>query len=257
MINYMKSELYRISRMKGIYILNIICLSLLLIMNIALAITGRGTSDFPYDSTAFSFSMVQGSAPVVFILTACMGAVLFADEYKHRTLMNSVAYGYSRQTIYFGKMLSTLMVAVISLAVVLGIYIASSYILLENSGIEPLLRLLKAYGAEALVLICGHVAAITLMFMISSSSAATWTWLGVFLGFPSIANLLRSKFAFFEWLKDWLVYNIIGEQTYTGDKIIMIHDTMDGLQRCLIAGGLGTICFLVLGVLVIRKKEMK
>lgn len=257
MIKYIKSELYRIFRMKGIYLLATISAGLLIAMNLVLFFVGYGKPQFPYDATAFSFSMTEGSVQVVFILTLCMACILFADEYKNKTLMNSVAFGYSRLQLYFGKLVASVIVAFITLAVVLGVYIGSSYLLLENSGVDSLISLLRCYAIESIILICGEVAALTLMFLIGSVNGAVWSWLGIFMGVPAATALLGMKFEFFRWLNGWLVYTLTGAQTTLGDNTVMIYMTMEGMQKCLIAGALGTLIFIILGVVALRKKELK
>ncbi|HKM35755.1 MAG TPA: ABC transporter permease [Lachnospiraceae bacterium] len=257
MINYIKSELYRIIRMKGIYILAIICGGLLIAMNLVLFFAGSGKPEFPYDATGFSFSMVEGSVQFVFILTLCIAGIIFADEYKNKTLMNSIAFGYSRMQLYFGKMIVSIIVAFVTFSVVLGVFIGSSYLLLENSGTDALISMLKCYTVESMLLICGEVAAITLLFILNSFSGATWAWIGIFLGVPSAAALLGMKFTFFRWLNGWLVYSITGEQSIVEGNPVMIYQTAEGVQKCLFAGALGTLVFLVIGVLVLRKKELK
>lgn len=257
MINYIKSELYRISRLKGIYILAVICCGLLIAMNLVLFFTGNGKPSFPYDSTDFSFSMVEGSIQIVFILTLCMAGIIFSDEYKNKTLMNSIAFGYSRLQLYFGKVIVSLIVAIITIVTVFGVYIGSTYLLLENTGIDGLMNMLRCYAVECLILICGEIAAITLMFVINSVSGAIWMWLGLFMGIPMATALLSMKFEFFRWLNSWLVYSITGEQILVEGNSVMIYTAAEGIRRCLLAGGLGTLVFIVLGVIVLRKREMK
>lgn len=257
MINYIKSELYRILRMKGIYIIALLCTGLLIAMNLVLFFAGYGKPEFPYDATAFSLSMTEGSVQVVFILTLCMAGILFADEYKNKTLMNSVAFGYSRLQLYFGKLIASVLVSLLVIAVVLGVYIGSTYLLLENSGPDTLISLLRCYTVESMILVCGEVAALTLMFILSSVNGAVWAWLGIFLGTSAATSLLGMKYDFFRRLNGWLVYTLTGEQSIFKGNPVMIYMTPEGVQKCLLAGTLGTLVFVVLGVMVLRKKELK
>ncbi len=256
MINYIKSELYRISRMKGIYVLTVICFGLLLAMNLVLLFVGLDTPTFPYDTVKFSLGMVEGSVTVVFILTLCIGSIIFADELKNRTIMNSVAFGYSRLQIYFGKIIVALIVSVITLLTVLGIFTGCTFLMLENTGIDALLSMIKCYSVESLILVCGVVAAITIHFLINSGAGAVWTWIGTFLGVPAIASLLAIKFNFFQRLSSWLAYTVSGLEVKDGDKVAMIYHTTEGARRCLLVGGIGTLVVIIAGVILLRKKEL-
>lgn len=260
MMNYIKSELYRVKHSKGIYMIMGICGGLLLAMNLLLYFVGRGTPIFDYNTTQFSFSMVEGSMTIVFILTACMGCMIFADEYKNKTIMNSIAYGYSKTSIYIGKIIVGIIVSITALAIVLGLFIASSCLLLKNIGSEGelILDIIKQYGVYAPILITGLLAAITLSFLLGNLNGVTWSWMALFIGVPIASNLLSMKFPFFGELSNWLVFNLAGEGTITETQgRIMIWRTEEGLTRCILAGLMGIAVFLIIGLIGVRKKEIK
>ena len=260
MMNYIKSELYRVIHSKGIYILMGICGGLLLAMNLILYFVERDNPIFQYDTTLFSFSMVENSLGIVFILTVCLGCMIFADEYKNKTIMNSIASGYSKTSIYIGKMIVGIIVSISALVIVLSVFIASGCLLLKNSGEEGelILEIIKVFGVYAPILITGLIAAITLSFLIGNVAGATWTWIGLFMGVPMISSLLEMKFAFFGELSKWLVFNLIGNGTVSETQgFVMLWKTQDGLYRCLLAGFMGIAVFLIIGLLGVRRKEIK
>lgn len=269
MMNYIKSELYRIVHSKGVYLLTGICTALLLGMNITLSCF-RGAEHFSYATTEFVFSMMWSALNVVFFLTLCMGGIIFAEEYKNKTIVNSVAFGYSRISIYLGKLLTGIIVSVAALAVVLAVFIGSAYLLLENSGIDVLTTLLRGIGASLPILVAGETAAITLLFLVDSSAGATWSWLGIMLGIPIASELLGMKFDFFRKLTGWLAYEVlqngqqiimIEEETEAGmavePQIVLSWMTQEGLTRMLLAGLIGTAVFLIWGVVGMRRKEIR
>lgn len=268
-MNYIKSEIYRVTHAKGIYLFTGICGALLLAMNLVLGYFRRFTEGFPYGTTEFAFSMMNTALQMVMILSLVMACIIFADEYKNKTIMNSIAFGYSRTTLFIGKFVTTLLLSVVALAVVLAIFIGSSYLLLENSGIGALYGLLRGFAACALILIGSELAALTFCFLLGTPAAATWTWLLLFAAVPMITSVLGMKFSFFAQLNKWLAYNLVGEMlmvtvTQEGEQVAevgmgyeMIWMTQEGLTRCLLVGGITIAIFLVLGIVGLRRKEIK
>lgn len=262
MMNYIKSELYRIVRLKGIYLLSGICTALLVGANVVLWFFGRG-GNFAYNNTEFAFMMVWTSLNAVFFLTLCMGSIIFGDEYKNKTISNSIAFGYSRIFLYFGKLLVGLIVSVVALTAVLGVFIISAYLLLEDSGIDALLRLLRAIGAGAPVLLTGEVAAITFCFLTETASGSTWSWMGLMIGVPMISELLGMRLAFFEKLTKWLAYEVLQNNQIlmyeegAAGEVVMAWMTREGLARMILSGVIGIAVFLLWGVIGLRRKEIK
>ena len=265
MMNYIKSELYRIVHSKGIYILSGICALLLLSMNVVLHLFGQG-GHFAYNNTEFVFSMVWSALNAVFFLTLVMGSIIFADEYKNKTISNSIAFGYSRISLYFGKILVGMIVSVAALAAVMGIFIISAYLLLENSGIDVLLKMFRGIGASIPALLTGEIAAITFCFLLGTTTGAIWSWFGLMIGVPMVSEILGmmgKKFDFFARLSKWLVYEVLQDNQIivTEDgmarEVIMAWMTRDGLIRMILAGVIGIAIFLIWGVLGLRCKEIK
>lgn len=262
MTNYIKSELYRIVHSKGIYLLTGICTALLVSMNLMLYFFGRG-GHFAYNTTEFAFSMVWSAMNAAFFLTLCMGEIIFANEYKNKTIANSIAFGYSKTLLYFGKLLVGLIVSAVSLVLVLGIFIASSYLLLKDSGADVLFKLFRGVSASLPALLAGEVAAITLLFLSGTAAGATWSWMGIMIGIPMVSEILGLKFSFFSRLSKWLVYEVVQDQQFivTGEdmvaEVVLAWMTPEGLTRMILAGVLGTAVFLLWGVLGVKRKEIK
>lgn len=245
-MNYIKSELYRSFHSKTIYALAGTCAALLLAMNLILYLNGTAEAAFPYNNTAFAFVMVQSCMGVVFFLTPFLANTLFADEYKNRTLTNSVAYGYSRISLFLGKVIAGLIVSVILLVVVLGIFIGSSFLLLQNSGMEYLWQLLETVGVCIPILLAGELAAYMFSFVLGKGSV--WAWLGVIVFVPTILSLLGMKFEICAKISSWTIYEIL----HNG-----LHMSADGYGKTMLAGGIGSVIFLVIGIFGVRKKELK
>ena len=63
-------------------------------------------------------------------MTILIVDAVFSDEYKNQTMKNTVAFGISRTSLFFGKLIAELIVAVISLIVLLAVLILSTLILM-------------------------------------------------------------------------------------------------------------------------------
>ena len=69
--------------------------------------------------------------------------IVFSDQYKNNTLKNEASYGLPRVRIYLGKLLSSVLVAVVLCAVLIGGYLAFSLLLFPaGEGLETSLRAL-------------------------------------------------------------------------------------------------------------------
>lgn len=257
MMNYLKSEMYRVVRSKGIYLLIGGCAALVLAMNLVLWYFGHYTKNFPYANTGFAFSMLITGMQVPLCLTSCISSFVFADEYKNKTFSNCVSFGYSEKTLFFGKLIVTMIVSLIGLLVVEGIFIGSGYLLLEDSGTQELVRLLRATVACLPLFMAGVSGALALTFIFKNETNAVWCWVGIFVGISFVASLLGMKLEIFQNLEEWLAFNIVGNvqvNEATGDWY-MLWDSNKGFLQTTLAGILGTQVFVVAGVLGVRKRK--
>lgn len=257
MTNYIKSELYRIRNSKGVYCLVGGCGALLLAMNLLLWYFHIYDGSFPYATTSFSFGMLSRDMQIPLCLTVVIGSVIFADEYKNRTISNSVAFGLSFVKVLFGKWIVTLIISAVALVIVEGILVGSGYLLLENSGREVLMDLLQANLACIPVFIAGVSGYYAFVFLLKNELQASWAWVGTMIGVNVVISLLAMKIGFFKWLAGWLIYNLVSayELNEETGELIMIWQTAGGMQRTVMAGILGTIVFMVIGIMGARSKS--
>lgn len=256
MLKYIKSELYRVMHLKSVYITSGVCIGLLLAMNLVLWGFAKTTPDFSYDTTRFSFSMLYTGMMVPFMMTIVFASIIFSNENKSGTLRNSIAFGLSRYTILIGKWIVTLFSAFVCLFVIILIFVGSSYLLLENSNVGELQELLNAIWGCIPLFIAATTGGLVFLLLIDSETMAVWAWFGIMVGVPIITNLLGLKFSFFQWFGKWTLLNLIQTQAGT-DSVTFIWSTAEGLKQCFIAGILGTIVFIAIGIIGYRKKELK
>lgn len=256
MLNYLKSEFYRVFIDKTIYVLAGCCLLIVLLLNGVLWYMANFTEGFPYATTKFAFSMLEGDMHVPLFLAALMGGVIVADELKLRTINNSVAFGCSRAQIYLSKIIVGIAASALCLIVTEAGLIASGYLLLENSDAAYTMSLLRGTAACIPAWIAGMTAAISLYYVSGSRSASIWSWLLIMVAVPSVVTLLGYKFAFCAKLASWLLYPMVSATSMGDEWIVYSWSTTAGFLKCQEAGIIGTSLFLALGIAAIRRREL-
>jgi len=130
MVNYVKSELYRLARKRGVHYLLAACVLLPLLITLVTA----GNEGDMYSNTEFPFKFAMHSWSLLFFIVPLIVSLVVADDFTDGTLKNTVAYGVSRRTIFYGKWLGSLLLLVISWIVTYVVLTACVFMLLSNNG---------------------------------------------------------------------------------------------------------------------------
>lgn len=255
MLNYIKSELYRIFHSKGIYIMTGICSGLLLAMNLVLWSFAK-IDGFGYATVDASFPMLTSSMGAVLFLTVCLASIVYNDEFKNRTICNSVAYGLSRIQIYLGKLIASLAPAFFCLIVTEGTLIGSGYLLLDHQNHKALTDVLTATGAYIPCFIASLFAAITFFYFMKSANLGTWVWGAVVVVVPMIISLFGLKFDICLKISEWMLYQVVTAQKWGESGMVYLWMTQEGMIRCLLVGLFSIVIFVAAGIIGMRKKEM-
>lgn len=106
MINYMKSEKYRLIRLKGLHLTSLIACLLIVAAAFVLNFFGRNEVGFPYATSFFFYSnVINGGLFILIIIIIVNGALTGKDQLL---LKQSISFGISRYTIFWSKLLMTL-----------------------------------------------------------------------------------------------------------------------------------------------------
>ncbi|HLR70308.1 MAG TPA: ABC transporter permease [Pseudogracilibacillus sp.] len=123
MINYLKSEHYRILRKKNLYITSVICFLLITAAAFVLYVTDKFDPNFPYASSLFLYSNVISSTILILIIAFLFNIALTGKDSS--IMKQSVSFGVSRSTIFWSKLVLTLsyflMICMIGLVLVIGL----------------------------------------------------------------------------------------------------------------------------------------
>ncbi len=106
MINYMKSEHYRLLRKKGLYITSVICLLLIAAAAVVLYYSQHLDSNFPYATSMFLYANVISGALLIMIVALLFNSTLTGKDTS--LIKQSVSFGVSRYTIFWSKLILTL-----------------------------------------------------------------------------------------------------------------------------------------------------
>lgn len=256
MLNYLKSEFYRVFTQKSVYVLTGCCLLVVLLFNGVLWIMANFTEGFPWATTKYAFSTLEGDMHIPLTLAAVMGWLVTADELKLRTINNSVAFGISRRQAYLAKVIVGIAAAALCLVITEAGLIGSGYLLLENSGAAYTLSLLKGTAACIPAWIAGMTAVISLYYVTGSRSASLWGWLLIIVAVPSVVNILGFRFDICAKLASWLIFPMVSSVSAGEEWLVYSWSTAAGFLKCQEAGIIGVCLFLVLGILAIRRREL-
>jgi ABC-2 type transport system permease protein len=259
MYSYVKSEIYRIIRYRATYLFIVICSLLLLSSNIVLAAVKHADKSFPWATTYFSFSNVYSNMAMVYVLCIMVAIMIFGNEHSNHTLKNSVSYGISRGTLFFGKYLVEILYSVFAFVIIIGVHVISGYLLLENSGIDDFNTLIRTCIASFPLLMVGLAVTNCFAFINDGSNGAISAACGIIIVLPLITNLLGMKFDVFAEFGKVLPWNILNSIEFgpVKDTLRMYWDTSAGLRNCYIIGLIQIIIFSFIGYVVFNKKEVK
>lgn len=259
MANYVKSELYRISRSKGFYIMLGIVAAIALSINVLLL---SGRSIFP-DTTVSSDSLYYSlgfliKTPMLFCYAAMVVTyTLYEGNQKNGNLKNSLAFGISRTAIFGGKALVASIATTICLAVGLVVYLGSALALLKPVGPvtakDVLLEVLAIYW----VILSAAVLSVWVMEWVNKSVISILIWLLIFVMIPTFI-LYGGMALHSSWLVKmamWCPSNFL-QGTVTPTKVISLWAHRSGLIHCWVSGLGCSTFFLILGAVLLRKKAL-
>ncbi|WP_164216050.1 ABC transporter permease [Virgibacillus sp. YIM 98842] len=106
MINYMKSESYRLLRKKSLHTTSVICLLLIAAAAAILYYSQQQDPDFPYATSMFFYSNVISGALLIMIVGLLFNSALTGKDTS--LIKQSVSFGISRNTIFWSKLILTL-----------------------------------------------------------------------------------------------------------------------------------------------------
>lgn len=246
MLNYLKSEFYRLFRNKGYYIFGGIFSGLIIFASVMLYAFNR--EGFPYATEAFLYGNILAFMPVAFVFTYSIIQFVVSDEMKEGTLKNTVAYGISRDNIYFGKLFVEIAALLLVAVVTVLVSLASGRLLLSPVDAHRGWYLKGVFASAPLIL-----AAVTTFHALAlwseSQSRIMGFYLLVYLLPVVICYYMGGRFEWAGWIMKHCPFYQISRVTneFTTQKIIEYW----------ISGMAYTAVFIGIGYALFQKKEIK
>lgn len=256
MLNYISSELFRISRNKKLYLLIGIVAVLIVAMGAVLAAFGKDPA-FPYATTAFALGNEYRSMNYLLLIVLVLSAYLDDNEYRQHTMKHSVAFGIGRRTIYLARLFSQMIVNAVIYILMNVLLVGVSFALLQHSNVGELNELLRAMAAGIpLFLAALAISHCFIMNMESAISAETYA-VAFILILPIIMNMLGRQVELIAKLAYWLPYNLAAPFFDENSMLQLVWNVPNGMLHCYLSGLIFTVIFTVAGVAVFQKREVK
>lgn len=265
MVNYMKSEFYRILHDKTIYLLTLILAALTLLVNIVLYLFKTFTTAFPYGNVWFAFSNLITGMHIFYIGAMLVVMFLSTDEYKSGVLKNAVAGGLGRIHIFIGKCIVYSVVAIGSAGVILAVFISTAYGLLEYDpaiALEsslPLQVLLKGAAANLPFSVASVVLTVALSQIFRKESHVCIIWALIIYLVPTALQVLGLKILLCARIAGWMPWSFLQTEVYvrfSSRQMDALWMHPEGIIKLMIVGVIGIILFGAVGILGFRKKDI-
>ncbi|MDR1185594.1 MAG: ABC transporter permease [Coriobacteriales bacterium] len=256
MMNYLKSEWYRITRRPTIYLFTLIVAGITLAANIILFVFANFDSGFPYALVLFSLSNLLAGMPMLFGFAGLLVVLLYADDRKNGTLKNALVEGMPRWKLFTAKSLISVLMGILSMVVILLVYIGSAVLLLEGPVIEPVGLLLGGVVAALPSVIAVVVFAIACFHIFSSSNHAFIFWMAIIFVVPGVLSTLGLYLEPLRLIASWLPTNFFRDAlTANMSGFDCLWETPFGLTKCLVAGTGFSVLFFVIGLWHTKRME--
>ena len=274
MLNYIKSECYRISHQPTLYITTGILCSLIIAIISFLALFGWDQYGLDLARTGYAYTMPISSPSCYLFMAAVIPALIYNCIHKYGDVKNTVAGGLSRVQIFAGKCITSLIAASVVLAVVLAVWIASAELLLEPGGPFTARDLLLEVPAVYLIA-AANVITVQLFFeCFRKELFVALAWSTIWLILPTVLSAFGMRFDLFTDIANWMPYqffkNAVDISTLASGEVnniswsinvaeqtgTVLWYTSEGLFKCLISGAIGVAVFSLSGWFILRRRDL-
>lgn len=237
MLNYIKSEFYRIARSKGVYLFTFGIAAFAFSINLLLFVMNQVEVDFPYGTIRFSLSNLISGIYLVMLVAGLLAVLLYSDDRKNGTMKNALSAGLSRTQHFVAKCVVACCVGVICMTVILAIYLGSAVLLLDDPADEAMAVLFQGIIAVLPTAIAGLVFAVASFHFIPNANAAQVFWIIVLFVVPIFIQTLGLYFEVCAMIASWLPTNIfLSQSLVTGSSFDCVWQTEFGMMKCLVTG---------------------
>lgn len=260
MLNYIKSEFYRITHTTTIYAATGILTALVVAMNVVLVGCSKTFvqgGSFPYATSSFSLSMLVSSPTIYLCMGVIIVAILYEMDKRNGNLKNTIACGISRTKIFAGKCVVSFVTSAIVAVMVLAAYIGSAMLLLEQTGPvqtgDVLMETLAVLLPAAAALILG----VLVLELFEKSVEGMIVWFLVIVLIPNVFFYMGFEIELFRRIALWMpVIFFKTDMIVNTSQCVTVWDSAAGLAKCIISGAVGSVVFGLAGIILLRKRDL-
>lgn len=257
MINYIRSEFYRILHTKEIYLFNLLLTAGVLALNGGIHAAAATLPNIRYANVKFVLSFLTGSMDFLFIAGAVLAVLLFSGDRKNGVMKNAVAYGMSRTSLFFGKCIVSFVMALASMVLLTAVYIVSAILLLEGPAQPYVELMLEGIAANLPFAAAALILAVAFIQFFEKELIVGLAWMAVIYLIPSICYSTGFQFKTMAEIAAWMPRNYLMTEVTAGmNGYACLWSEPEGAAKCVIAGVIGIVVFLSLGILINRRKEI-
>lgn len=253
MMNYIKSECYRVSHTKGIYLTTGILTALVILLNVLDSLFGG-----IYATTSFSYSNLVGYPMMYGVMGVNTAYVLYEGSRKNGNLKNTVASGISRVKIFAGECIVATAAATVSMIVVICVWVVSAEMCLEKAGPVGLGDFLMEIPAMYLIAVACLISSMVFLDFFGNLIAAGIVWIALWFLIPTAFMLLGMRFDVIAGIAMWFPNNFLEVNALHVNlsECVTAWDSAEGLARCILSGAAGIAGFSLLGAMLLRRKDL-
>lgn len=259
MLNYIKSEFYRIFHGKEFYLFTGVLALLTVLMNVILCLLDATVSHFPYGSIRYSLNILSSSMELLFYAGMALTSFIFSEEYKNGTLKNTISFGITRRQFFTGKCVVCSAASLLSLVIIMPFYYGSAYLLLDGAGEITVADRLRGVLANLPMAFASVILTVALMCIIKKEMTMVMWWLFLMVFLPIITLFLGFQVEWLNRVAEWMPRNYLNLEVVINMSQMQykaLWDTPEGMAKCLIAGFTGIVVFYLIGWIGFRKKEI-
>lgn len=253
MINYMKSEFYRIRHTGVLYW----TITILMALSILFQFVNYLFATI-YATTSFSYSTLVANPMTFPYMGVVIASILYDSSRKNGNLKNTIASGISRKNILIAKCIVSTISSIIAMICTLLVWIVSTEVLLKKTGPVKLEDLLFEIPAIFLLAVSCVISILVILELINSSVIASIIWACLWIFIPKILMILGMRYLVVHKISLWIpsnLFHMVNGEHVNLHECITAWDTMEGMLRCIIPGGVGIVVFLFIGIALVRKKD--
>ena len=246
MLNYIRADIYRNLNRKYFWIYTGIIAAMAVLVTVLFKVTnGIAGKDF---NLVLNIATQTFTLPIY--LVGAFVEMATSDEQKNQTFKNVVSFGVTRNTIAISKVITSVILSILSAFIILTAFSISGLILL--GGPSDFLSEFLIRFSLASVLWIGAISIGTFIALVfNSSNISAFVYMGIFAMTKNIISILSILvWDKFSYLNNFLIstkLNILAKEPLI----------MENIGPAILVGVIYTIVFTGLSMLYLRKKEIK